>query len=368
MAEISIGIASDTRAFATGVRSGVLEPLEDVEKALEGVERAGDDANAELVGGFKGAQRATKDLERENRDLADTIQREARKSSRAIRDIDDDGLQGFRDGVRNTKEEAIQNFSEVASSFDGSMTGAIDGVQGTLGGLAAALGGPVGLALGGLGLIAGTVASQWATSADQVSQDWREMYDDMVESGANFLSQDLINQRIQDIAADQGKLNTAIEEGRATGNDYLTVIRAQAGDMDALREVLTNARGELEAQNTAQDQFIAKNGEESAAIADKQGQLEILIEKYSRMISSQDGSAAAADAARRAMDESAAANGRTADSLDRVTNSANAVPDGKTVTIGVDTRAFDAAAERIRQTRFELTADVTLQRRGSFTE
>ena len=369
MAEISIGIASDTRAFATGVRSGVLQPLEDVEKALDGVERAGDDATAELVGGFKGAQRATKDLERENRDLADTIQREARKSSRAIRDIDEDGLQGFRDGVRNTKEEAIQNFSEVASSFDGSMTGAIDGVQGTLGGLAAALGGPVGLALGGLGLVAGTVASQWATSADQVAQDWQEMYDDMVESGANFLSQDLINQKIRDIAADQGKTNAAIEEGRVIGENWLTVIRAQAGDMDALREVLTGARGELELQNTAQEEFIAKNGEESAAIADKQGQLEILIEKYSRMVTAQDGAASAADTARRAMDESAAANGRTADSLDRVADSANAIPNGKTVTVSADTAAFNAAMEQIRRNRYSTSVGIDVvinERRGSF--
>jgi peptidoglycan hydrolase CwlO-like protein len=367
VADISIGIASETRAFASGVKSGVLDPLEDVEKALKGVEDASEDAEAELVGGFKGAQRATKDLEREHKELADTIQREARKSSRAIRDIDEDGLEGFRQGVRNTKDEAIQNFSEVASSFDGSMTGAIDGVQGTLGGLASALGGPVGLALGGLGLIAGTVASQWATSAEQVSEDWREMYDDMIASGQNFLSVDLLNQKIAEISQDQGKVNAAVEEGKSIGETYRTVIRAQAGDLTALNDVLGSARGALEEQNAAQDEFIAKNGDESASIADKQGQLELLIAKYERMIGAVDGAAGAANTARQAMDESAAANGRTADSLDRVSDSANGIPSGKQVIVTADTAAYWAAAEAIRRDRLSVVTEfefVINERRG----
>lgn len=368
MAEISIGIASDTRAFATGVRSGVLKPLEDVEKALDGVERAGDDANAELVGGFKGAQRATKDLERDNKDLAETIQREARKSSRAVRDIGDEGFAKSSDAVRGFKDEATQNFSEVASSFDGSIQGIADGVQGTLGGLASSISGPIGLALGGLGIIAGTVGSAWAAQSEQIAEDWQTMYDDMVESGAQFLSQDLINQRIQDIVSDQEKLNAAIGEGKSLGVDYTTVVRAQAGDLDALSAIYSSATEKLGEQNSAQDEYIKKNADESASIADKQGQYELLIEKYGRLIDAQDGAASAADTARRAMDESAAANGRTADSLDRVADSANRLPTSRTVVITADTREYEAAVERIRRQKYSTSVDVFInERRGRQT-
>ena len=341
-----------------------------MEKALDGVEKAGDDANAELVGGFKGAQRATKDLERDNKDLAETIQREARKSSRAVRDIGDEGFSKSSDAVRGFKDEATQNFSEVASSFDGSMQGIADGVQGTLGGLASSISGPIGLALGGLGIIAGTVGSAWAAQSEQIAEDWQTMYDDMVESGAQFLSQDLINQRIQDIVSDQEKLNAAIGEGKSLGVDYTTVVRAQAGDLDALSAVYTAANGKLAEQNEKQDEHIRKSGDESAAIADKQGQYELLIEKYGRLIGAQDGAAQAADVARRAMDESAAANGRTADTLDRVTDAANRVPDGKTITFGVDTSAVDREIERLRRQRISTRVDVDYvvnERRGRFT-
>jgi hypothetical protein len=349
VADISIGIAADTRAAATGIKSGVLEPLEDVDKALDRVGRSGEELESDLVGAFQGSQRATKDLARENKELADVIQAEARKSSRAIKNIDDEGLTGFRDGVRGAKEEAVQNFSEVASSFDGTVQGISDGVQGTLGGLATAISGPIGLALGGLGIVAGTVGAAWATRAEEIEQRWQDMYDDMVESGQNFVTQDFINTAISDIASDQGKVNAAVEEGRTIQESYLTVIRAQAGDMDALRAVLTSARGELEQQNAAQAAFIEQNGDESASIADKQGALELLIEKYERAITATDGAASAASIARRAMEESTVANHGTADSLDRVTNSANAVPSGKTVVITADTAAYYAAAEAIRR-------------------
>jgi len=361
---ISIPISSDGRAFAQGVKSGVLEPLEDTVESLDKVDSAAEDTGRELERSFDRAQDASKDFERQNKKLSDTIRDESRKSSKAIRDIGDEGFDKSGDAVKGFKDEALSNFSEVASSFDGTMTGVVDGVTGTLGGLATAISGPVGLALGGLGLIAGAVSASWAANAEQIAEDWQAMYDDMVESGQNFLSQDLINQKIQDIAADQGKVNEALSQAKSVGEDYLTVIRAQAGDMDALAAVYTSAREALDEQNAAQERYIEKNGEESAAIASKQGELEILIGKYGDMIGSQDNAATAAGIARRAMEESAAANNATADSLDRVRDSSNGIPDGKTIKVYADTSEWDAEVERIRRTTFSITGDINWQHRG----
>lgn len=362
---ISIPISSDGRAFAEGVKSGVLEPLKDTERALDDVDRKGTEAGEGLERAFEQAQDDTRKLARENRDLADTIQREARKSSRSIRDIGDEGFSKSSDAVRGFKDEAVQNFSEVASSFDGSISGAVDGIQGTLGGLATAITGPIGLALGGLGIVAGTVATQWAEKAEQIAADWRTMYDDMVESGAAFLSQELINERIQEITADQGKLNEAIATGQSIGVGYTTVVRAQAGDMEALRSVLSAARDELAEQTAAQDEFIAKNGDESAAIADKQGNLELLIASYERMIGSQDSAGKAADTARRAMEESAAATDGARGANDRFSDSVRNIPETKPVKITADSSAFFAEMERIRQQTFEVTGSIYWEHRGT---
>lgn len=365
-AGITLGIAADTRPFASAIRSGVLQPLEGVERALDDVGDAGSDAEAELVGGFRGAQAASKDLERQTERMVDTIRREARQASRSVREIGDDGFERSSEATRNFRDEATQNFSEVASSFDGSLQGITDGIQGTLGGAASAVSGPIGLALGGLAVVAGTVGSAWAARAEEIKQAWQDMYDDMVESGQGFLSQDLINRRIQEVFADQGKLNAAVAEGRQLGVDYTDIVRAQAGDLTALGDVLAAARDALTTQNEAQDEFIAKNGEESAAIADKQGQYELLIEKYGRLLDAQNSSANAALGARDAMNESAEANRNAAGSLDDVTDSANAIPSGKSVAVTADTSAYYAKMEQLRRDKFNVDVDVWVnQRRGT---
>ena len=86
-------------------------------------------------------------------------------SSKAnLRKVGDDAKVGMREAGEATttfKDEARSNLSEVASSFQGDMTSAVDLVQGTLGGVVQDLG-PLGLALGaagaaGLGIIASSI-------------------------------------------------------------------------------------------------------------------------------------------------------------------------------------------------------------------
>jgi hypothetical protein len=268
---ISIGIGADTRAFSQGIRSGVLEPLEGVEDALHDVERAGEqvddglvdgfrDANRaagdlkgslkdvdragkiagdELVAGFRDAQRETRDLEGANKDLADTIRNESRKSSRAVKDIGDEGFGKASESVEEFKSEAISNFSEVASSFSGDITQMAEGVQGLTGGLASALTPGIGIPIAVIGAAAGAFLASWQQAAEDSEERVATMFDDMLESGNSFLSEGLIQQSMADIATDSEKWAESVKIAGEAGVSAQTTLRALSGDQEALNTLLT---------------------------------------------------------------------------------------------------------------------------------
>ena len=263
---ISIGIAADTRAFAQGVRTGVLQPLESVERALEDVGREGEQAGDDLTDTFKDAQRETKKFEKANEDLADTIAREARRSSKAVRDIGDDGFSSATNNVQEFKNEATQNFSEVASSFDGSIESMADGVQGLTGGLASALTPGIGIPVAILGAAAGAFLASWSASAEETEARIGDMYDDMLESGSAFLSESFVRDAVAELARDTEKFNEALDESERLGVSVQTVLRATVGDQEAINAV-------VDATNQKRDDELGKLGANKdgvAAIADQQ--------------------------------------------------------------------------------------------------
>jgi hypothetical protein len=135
---IEIPLASETRAFRQGIDSGVIDPLEDAVKALDelGKSRGPDQLESDL----KAAQTATEKLERDTKQAADAIDRDYRDGYRKMKHSADDGFGKASGAAAEFKGEALQNVSEVVSSFDGSMESIGEVVQGTLGGVSANLG------------------------------------------------------------------------------------------------------------------------------------------------------------------------------------------------------------------------------------
>lgn len=398
MAEISIDLRADPDAFAAGTKaaeSAMEEWVDAAESGADDVAEKLEQVIREMVKLGTSTGRTKDQMVRDLRafglsaeqaeDAVEAVWREMGDGQRAVRTVEDAAdaykdlergagdAEGATDRVGDATGRVGEGFDELGQIardvLAGDMAGAAESAVGALGGLASTLTGPVGLGLGGLAIIAGTVATAWATRAEEIKANWQAMYDDMVESGAGFLSQDLINQKIQEIAGDQGKVNAAMDEGRTAGENYLTIIRAQAGDLDALSSVISSARDRLNEQNAAQEAYIAKNGEESAAIADKQGALEILIGKYERMLTAQNGAATAAETARRAMEASTAANNRNAGSLEAVRLAAANLPASKTVKVTADTAAVFAEFERIRRQKLSVSVGIEYygnQHRGTF--
>lgn len=237
---IRLSIAADTKDFVKAVDNGIIEPLEDAAKVLETVGREGDQAGEKLERAMEDAQKETKDLAKEHRQLADTIKRESRAAGRDLDRNLGDATHSAKGNVQEFKREALQNFSEVTSSFDGSMSSVTDLAQGTFGGLAAGIAGPIGLAAGGaavaVGLIGQAITEVGETSEENKAKaaEWASAY---IEAGGKILSSAQIVAQAQDIITDSEKFDEAKTAAKDWGVNTSLAVLALAGDSAALIEV-----------------------------------------------------------------------------------------------------------------------------------
>lgn len=241
MAGITIPIATDTRQAVKGtdaLADGFNKVADAIDDTADDSEKAGDRI-----------ERAMRDAQRETRDTA----REFEKAGRKAKDVGDDAKQGFghaSETVAEFKDEARQNFSEVVSSFDGSMDSVADLAQGTLGGLAGSIAGPVGLAAGVGAAVLGGMFTAMTTSAqenaEKTQQRISDMVDDMIDSGERFASESLIQDTMKEIVKDSGQLDEVKRKADIAGVSMQTALRAQAGDKDAISTAIQNAQLSLD--------------------------------------------------------------------------------------------------------------------------
>ena len=223
---ISISIASDTKQFTSGIKSGVLEPLDDVAQSLEDVGKAGEKGGDKLVDALKDSQRETRN-EKAYRDMASTIQRTTKATSNDFEVSTREQSHLRKEAIKEIGNEAKQNAAETFSSFDGSAQSFVDGIQGTLGGLVASLG-PVGLAAGaagaiGIGLINGALQNA-DTQSQAFKQSVADLTSELIAAGKDgSVSLDYIVQKLQALATETDaaqpslvKLNKAAHESKSS--------------------------------------------------------------------------------------------------------------------------------------------------------
>ncbi|MCS5513994.1 hypothetical protein NY537_14720 [Curtobacterium flaccumfaciens pv. betae] len=347
----SIGVAADTKAFESAVKSGIIDPLDDAQDALEDLGKSGDKAGDGLTKGTRDAEQSLgklgqeakgagrdvesgmKDAARSTDKLGDAgkdagrdvekgmrdIERAADKAGDAGRDAGDDIERGMKDAQRQThitsddvkamarkieaendrikqsnreafdkagsntgefKDEALQNFSEVTSSFQGDMSSITDLAQGTFGGLAT-LGGPASLAFGGLAVAAGLIGSALVQSGED-SDEFKEKIKDLADTKLGDLfsryedSGDDLAKGLRHWATDAdtfgGSITDLQKQTRKGGLEF-----GSYADAIATQSVpkMKQMRREVEAQiksldKQASSQRAAGNG--SSALANKYGE------------------------------------------------------------------------------------------------
>jgi hypothetical protein len=344
---ISIPVAGETRDFARAIQTGVVAPLEDADEALKAMSR---DASrlGELEDNMTAAQKATAKYEGELRDAIDAQKRAAR----GARDVGDDAQVGFHkasENVEEFKDEARANFSEVVSSFDGSMDSLLDLAQGTFGGLAGSIAGPLGIAAGLGAAVLGGVFTSMVTSADENAQKAEEriseMYDDFLESGNNYRTKDQVAEAIKELVSDTEKWQKAQEDAKTSGIDISTILQAQAGDAAALTQVQATLAEKYAAAKDQADKYISQKGPQAQAANQEKLALQGLVDEYTNYAGQSETAAQKANAVRDAMLNLGLQADGTSKQVSGVKSTLDQLPATKSVTLSVNASTEAAVAK-----------------------
>lgn len=350
MAGFNLDIGANTKQFQSGVK--------DMEKSLDKVADSLDDLTKESIrstdkaaDGFdnatKGAKTTDTAVDRLTGSFKDLSNATAKQADTHLPNLEKKGEKAFfklGHASGEFKDEALANFSEVTSSFNGSASSIVDLAQGTFGGLAASLPLPLGLAAGALAGIIGGVFSNLSAEADKAAQEAAQsisdMYDDMLASGEKFVSEDFIRTQITATIKDTQKLADARKDAAEAGVSVATILRAQAGDQSALNEVISHTNQLLD-DNKEKALTAGQNGQ---AAADGQSvKLTTLLDKYSQYSKAQDTASSKAQLFRQATSETAGSLLGVGQQLDSVNAKLSKIPSAKTVHVNVE--AYTATAE-----------------------
>jgi hypothetical protein len=231
---LKLDILANTRELVTEMRKGGAS-IEEISDALDIVAREGRDAGGKVESSLQ------------------DLQRQAGKTERAVKDIGDGGAINLRkigDGAREAQQELGQNLGETVSSIRGDLSDLGQVGQDTLGGLAATLasGGPAGiagaalLAAGALGLGAVTAEMQkQQEEADKLRERISGAYQGAADDGRAYLDVAQLIAEANSLMFDPERAEEykrIREDAKRLGLEEATVIDANAGSLDAQKEVL----------------------------------------------------------------------------------------------------------------------------------
>lgn len=357
-APISIGIAADANDFARGIKSGVIKPLEDVKEVYDDIKDASDDAarGEKLERTLKDQQGETKQLAGDYEKLAAEIKGVGKAGKSSIGDDLTDGTDRAKEGVEGLKDEAQSTGREMAASFQGpeDALGAIQELAANaLSGL-----GPAGVAAGiagaiGIGVITSEITKQ-QEKAEEVKDALVDAYLSAAEEGRNYITQEEVNSKIraqlneEDTAAKDTRLSQATKLGLTTA----TLLRAEAGDLEALKSVedaLAEAREKHEDSRSAYNKASGIDNSRSAMeltdIGNKYGGIREAtnlardaVSEYQSAV--EEGAASTSKISEGQRDATAATRG-TRDAVNEVAGALRGIQD-KTVQIGVRTNLEQA--------------------------
>lgn len=259
---ISVSIGADTRTFDQAIRSGMVEPVQDAQSALDEYAKAGDTAGDHLTRTFQDQQRSTTELKGDIKSLNDAIRDGSGPAYRKAGADADHFSKKTSEGFDEIKDSARSNAIEVGASFTGGFDQALGGVQGFLAEFLAGFG-PGGIIAGialasGIGLITQAIdaGTQSAEAQKQAISDLAAEYIDAGHAGAR--SFDDVSDAIKTMAtADPGDviitLQRAWDDAKTAGADYQDVVQSIASTAP---EQIGAARRALEQLNAKHVQGI----------------------------------------------------------------------------------------------------------------
>lgn len=364
---------SDVVRGAKDVDSAFDKVADSLDDLAKDAQRAGDKIEDGLVDGAKDGARKADDqlekLERGFKELADTAKRESKQAGDALDTNVGKGMKSATGNVQEFRSEAVQNFSEVTSSFDGSMSSIVDLAQGTFGGLAAGIAGPIGLAAGGAAVAVGLIGAAIdglgsSTEADQEKVgEWAQSY---IEAGSTILTSAQSTAKVLEIIQDPEKFKEAEEAAKDWGVTTATAIAALSGQQWAINAVQSSLNGMNTELQAYADSGVGPTSENIGAWEDLGDQFDRGTDRFKKMTGEMDAGQKQANTYSQYLIELANNTDGATSSVDEFGDTITTLPDGKQIYIdaetGQATDQVDAITKKIYSvpsTTITVTADTT---------
>jgi hypothetical protein len=338
---IEIGIASETGAFEKGIQSGMIEPLEDaVDKLAELGKSRGPER---LEDSLEDAQTATEKLGREVKDTAEAIEQDFRRSYRRLKESADDGTRGAIRGMDDLRDESKQSLRETAASIRDVSDG-LDAVQEIAANAFIGFG-PAGFLAGaaaasGIGLISSALETAQQAS-DELKRRIASMYQQAVEDERKFLEEAQIQSAVLDIYFDdnQDRYRQAVKDAAELGLTTEAVVRAMAGDQEALNQVIARTAQLQDAYNQKLNDSTDPIAQRSALYAAEGQTLDEITNRYQAQADIIEENQRKAEELLRTQQEQQ-------EVIQKTNRALSETPQSIPVTIEVDRSQIDAALQR----------------------
>lgn len=382
MADITINLRADPSQFESGVKSAEAaieewenssgDSADEVAKKLEQVIRtlvklgtqsgkSYDDMVDDLRKFGLTTEQAEEAIEAVWEEMRDgkSAARDVEKSADAFEDVEKkaDGAADATSKVGDASKKTGADVSELGNIardvLEGDFGSAAEGAIGALSsiGLFAGAGGALGTLVGqGVVAIGGMFVEQWKAAAEETKKNIASMYDDMTQSGLDYLSEAEIQARIDNVFKDDKKYEEAKEAAKLLGLSVGEVAAAWASTGEARDLYMERA-----------SEGLARAGEETKSTTSYQvNAYEEVIGKIQEQVDAQEEATQRAHEQRDAVDLVRVA-------VDGVSGALAKVPPDKRIYLTADTTDVDAAIERLRRQRLSTRVDVDYvinERRG----
>lgn len=274
MAGFNLSIGADTRGFSSAIKSGLINPLEDVEDAIDKASKSGDKVGEGLEEGMRKAQRETKDA----RDDLDTLQNTIKDVNKAAKNFGVDGAKDIGDGVRRGTDDAKEGFNELkdeskssgreaAASFSGEFSDVGDLIQELAANVFSGFG-PAGVIAGiaaaaGIGLVIAQFEKA-GESSEAFKARVSELTQELIDVGDGAVGVEYIVDKLKEMATATDDAETSLSDLRdvadKSGGSYEDLAKAVAGageDLDKLIESEKARKKALEETNEEEQKGLA---------------------------------------------------------------------------------------------------------------
>lgn len=300
---LKLDVLANTRQFIQEMdKSGA--SVEDITDALDELQRQGEKGTERLESSFK------------------ELSRQAKKTEADVKDVGDKGFQKAGQASGEFKQEALANFSEVTSSFDGSMASIGDLAQGTLGGLAASLPG-IGIGLGVAAAAIGGITAHFTELQEKATETKNGIINDFLEVG-DALDEEAVRNRVRDLLGTEETRKQAELLAQLLGVTVGEAVLGLAGDFDTAG-------------------FSAQQAKDAIALAPGDVSLDTLERLSSTLQATNDGFRIGAEVAKAQQDAVKKQADQNVADLERVQAAADKLKNPFALSFQVDTSGIDRA-------------------------